>query len=127
MSQARAGRVGEAIKEVVSETVRRLKDSRITALVSVTDVEVSRDLRHAKVFVSLYGEEEDVTQTLEGLQSAIKFIRGEVARTLQLRTAPTLQIVQDPSLAHGAHIHSLLSQLKQEREEPEAPAAGDDA
>ncbi|MEB3187204.1 MAG: 30S ribosome-binding factor RbfA [bacterium] len=127
MSQARAGRVGEAIKEVVSETVRRLKDSRITALVSVTDVEVSRDLRHAKVFVSLYGEQEDVTQTLEGLQSAIKFIRGEVARTLQLRTAPTLQIVQDPSLSHGAHIHALLSQLKQEREEPESPAAGEDA
>ncbi len=127
MSQTRAGRVGEAIKEVVSETVRRLKDSRISALISVTDVELSRDLRHAKVFVSLYGEPDEVEQTMEGLQSAIKFIRGEVARTLQLRTAPTLQIVKDPSLAHGAHIHSLLSQLREEREQPEPPSPGEGA
>ena len=116
MSQTRAGRVGEAIKEVVSETLRRLKDVRITALVSVMDVEVSRDLRHAKVFVSLYGKPEEVDQTMEGLQSALKFIRGEVARTLQLRVAPTLQFVHDTSIAHGAHIHELLSQLRDERD-----------
>lgn len=124
MSNQRAERVGEAIKDVVADAIRRLKDSRITGMVSVTGVEVSGDLRHARIFVSIYGDEPTQAQTMEGLQSALGFMRSEVGKAIKLRVVPELQIRQDKSLERGAQIHDLLAQLKKERDEHEV-AGGD--
>lgn len=118
MTNQRSDRVGEAIKRLVSELLqRRLKDVRITGMVSVTDVEVSGDLRHAKVFVSIFGEKEQQDQTMEGLQSAAGFVRSEVGKQLQLRYAPDIHFHHDKSIEHGAHIAALLNKIKTDRED----------
>ena len=116
MSTQRAERIGEAIKRLVSELVqRRLKDSRITGMVSVTGVEVSGDLRHAKIFVSVYGDEEVREQTMEGLRSAKGLVRSEIAKSLDLRFAPDIQFRLDPSIERGAKIAELLQQINREK------------
>jgi ribosome-binding factor A len=116
MSTQRADRIAEAIRRLVSDLVaRRLQDARITGMVSVTDVEVSGDLRHAKVFVSVYGDEDIQVQTMEGLQSATGLVRSEVARALGLRFAPEIQFRLDQSIARGAKIAALLQQISQEQ------------
>ncbi|MNK76988.1 Ribosome-binding factor A [compost metagenome] len=119
MGSQRAGRVGEVIKEVASETIRRLKDPRITGLVSVTDVEVSGDMSHAKVFVSIYGDEDQQRETLEGLQAASGYVRTQVGREVKLRVTPEIHFRQDKSLEQGANINALLLQIKREKEQSE--------
>lgn len=119
MANQRAGRVGEVIKEIASETIRRLKDPRITGLVSVTDVEVSGDLSHAKVFVSIYGDEDQQRETLEGLQAASGFVRSQVGREVKLRVTPQIHFRQDKSIEQGANISALLNRIKREQEEGE--------
>lgn len=117
MGSQRADRVGEVIKEIASETIRRLKDPRITGMVSVTDVEVSGDMSHAKVFVSIYGDEEQQRETLEGLKAAAGFVRTQVGREVKLRVTPEIHFKQDRSIEHGANISALLNRIKREREE----------
>ncbi len=119
MGSQRAGRVGEVIKEIASETIRRLKDPRITGLVSVTDVEVSGDMSHAKVFVSIYGDEDQQRETLEGLQAASGYVRTQVGREVKLRVTPEIHFRQDKSLEQGANINALLMQIKREKEQSE--------
>lgn len=119
MGSQRAGRVGEVIKEIASETIRRLKDPRITGLVSVTDVEVSGDMSHAKVFVSIYGDEAQQRETLEGLQAASGYVRTQVGREVKLRVTPEIHFRQDKSLEQGANINALLMQIKREKEQSE--------
>jgi ribosome-binding factor A len=119
MGSQRAGRVGEVIKEVASETIRRLKDPRITGLVSVTDVEVSGDMSHAKVFVSIYGDEDQQRETLEGLQAASGYVRTQVGREVKLRVTPEIHFRQDKSLEQGANINALLMRIKREKEQNE--------
>lgn len=116
MSTQRADRIGESIKRLVSELLqRRLKDARITGMVSVTDVEVSGDLRHAKVFVSVYGDEAVQKQTMEGLRSATGLVRSEVGKQLSLRFAPEIHFKLDESIERGAKIAQLLQQISNER------------
>lgn len=116
MSTQRADRIAEAIKRLVSELLqRRLKDARITGMVSVTDVEVSGDLRHAKVFVSVYGDENVRRQTMEGLHSATGLVRSEVGKQLGLRFAPEIHFKLDESIERGAKIAQLLQQIRDER------------
>lgn len=124
MSTQRADRIGEAIKRLVSELLqRRLKDARITGMVSVTDVEVSGDLRHAKVFVSIYGDQEVQRQTMEGLKSATGLVRSEVGKQLSLRFAPEISFRLDESIERGAKIAQLLQQISNEKSEPEQNTA----
>lgn len=122
MGQQRAERVAEQIKDIVAGTIPRLKDVRIGGLISVIDVEVSGDLRHAKIFVSIYGDEETQEQTMEGLQSALGFLRSEVGKALRLRVVPDLVIKHDRSIERGAHINDLLAKIK--REEGQSPDHG---
>ena len=119
MSAQRSDRIAEAIKRIVSEMLmRRIKDARITGMVSVTDVEVSGDLRHAKVFVSIFGVEDVQQQTMAGLASAKGMIRGEVGHQLGLRSTPDLVFKQDKSAERAAHINELLQQIHSEAPDP---------
>lgn len=117
MSQ-RAQKVGEAIKREVSDLLLRgIKDSRVrSGMVSVTRVEVTGDLRHAKIYVSIYGSEEDQEQAMAGLSSAAGYIRSEIGKRVQLRYTPEVHITQDYSLAHGADILALMDRIKQQEE-----------
>ena len=108
MSGRRADRVGEAVREVIAEMlVRDIKDPRI-GMVTLTTVELTADLRHAKVFFSCVGDAVARERSLNGLRSAAGFIRSQVTRRLQLRCAPELTFVFDPSIEMAGRLASLL-------------------
>jgi ribosome-binding factor A len=109
----RPDRVAEAIRaEVATFLSQDVKDPRIVGLVTVTGVDVTRDLRSAKVFVSILGSETERTATFEGLASVAGHLRSRIGRALRLRLAPEITFKQDESIARAARIESLLSQLK---------------
>ncbi len=121
MSQQRVQRAREQIKVEISDIIRNsMRDPRIGELTTVTDVEVSSDLRQAKVFVSVYGDAALQAQTMKSLEGASGFIRTELSRRLSLRFTPEIGFALDTSIAYGARIFELLNQVKTV---PEAPAA----
>jgi ribosome-binding factor A len=113
----RMRRVDEAMKQVLSEAIPTLKDPRI-GFVTVTTVETSRDLEHAKVWVSVYGNERQRERTLQALESAAGVLQARVNRTLKLRRTPHLEFVYDRAVEHGVRMTHLIDEL--------APADGDD-
>jgi ribosome-binding factor A len=120
----RSDRVAAAIREEVANFLAEgVKDPRVTGLVTVTGVEMTRDLRHAKVFVSIMGEESQRASTIEGLTSVQGFLRSRLARSLSLRVAPEVQFVVDESVARAARIETLLNQI---RTTPTSGSTGDD-
>jgi ribosome-binding factor A len=107
----RTDRVGEAIQELVAGLlVREIKDPRI-GLITITAVRVSPDLRHARIYFSTLGDDEQRTRSLRGLRSAAGFIRGQVARQLNLRVAPELVFEFDPSLEAAERLSRLLKDV----------------
>ena len=97
-----------------------VKDPRVTGLVTVTGVDVTRDLRHARVHVSILGTEAEKKQTMEGLQSVAGHLRAKLGRTLRLRVTPELDFRYDASIAHAARIDSLLEQIRADETAPDA-------
>jgi ribosome-binding factor A len=85
-----------------------------TGMVSVTDVRVSGDLQHAKIFVSIYGSESDRAETMAGLKSATSYVRGELGRRMRLRRTPEVVFVES-SLEEGTNVLSLIGRLTEER------------
>lgn len=119
-SSDRMRRVNELLLEEIAQLLQRgIKDPRI-GFVSVIRVETTRDLQNARVYVSVYGEETDQAEALQGLSSAAGYIRHQLFRSLSLKTIPNLSFVLDDSIAHGVHIASVLKQLEQDGDEPEA-------
>jgi ribosome-binding factor A len=113
----RISRVSELIKREISQMLLfGIKDERIgTGMVSVTDVDVSGDLQHAKIFVSIYGTDEARAATMEGLQSACGYIRGQLGKRVNLRRTPELSFEEDRSLERGMRVINLIEQLAQDR------------
>jgi ribosome-binding factor A len=110
----RADRVAESIRsEVATFLAEGAKDPRIRAFVTVTGVDVTRDLRQARVFVSLMGDDADRASTLEGLSHLAAHLRSRVAKALQLRVAPEFEFRVDDSIARAARIDSLLAQARE--------------
>lgn len=143
----RVERVASLIKREISQMmVLDIKDDRVGAgMVSVTDVDVSGDLQHAKVFVSIYGTPEAKAETMEGLQAATGFVRSELGQRLRLRRTPEIIFKEDLGMERGTNVLNLINQLSQERAEkgltdeffendagtpavatPEAPIPGDE-
>src|ERR671935_1889698 len=106
----RMRRVNESVRQVLSETVGRLKDPRI-GFVTVTAVETSPDLRHARVFVSVLGSERKRVETIEGLQAAHSVLQARVARELRLKRTPQLSFEYDPSVERGVRMTKLIDEL----------------
>ncbi len=93
-----------------------IKDDRVgMGMVSVTDVDVSGDLQHATIFVSIYGTEEAKTETMAGLKSATGYVRSELGSRVRLRRTPEVIFVEDRSIERGTKVLSLLNQLEQKR------------
>ena len=108
----RPERVGGVVRQELAELLRtHVKDPRV-GFVSITGVDVSPDLRNARVLVSVMGDDETKQKTLKGLDSAKTFLRSLLAQRLQLRYTPELLFKLDDSIAYSAHIHSVLDQLK---------------
>ncbi|HET7631270.1 MAG TPA: 30S ribosome-binding factor RbfA [Gemmatimonadaceae bacterium] len=109
----RPDRVAAGVREVVATFLTEgAKDPRIVGLVTVTAVDVSRDLRHARVFVSIMGTDSERAATLEGLASVALHLRARVGRELRLRLAPEVTFRLDESVARAARIESLLAQVR---------------
>ena len=105
-------RVNEAVREVVSVRIAEgLRDPRI-GFVTVTSVDTSHDLRHARVYVSVLGSPEEREATMAGLESAHGVLQQSVARELRLKHTPTLQFVFDESIDRGMRISELLDNEK---------------
>ena len=110
--QLRIEKLQELIKQEMSKMLLTdLKDPRI-GFVTVTDVEMTGDLREAKIYVSIMGGEEQVKSSLEGLQSALGFIRREIGQRIRLRFTPEISFALDTSLDYGDHIQKLLLQVE---------------
>jgi len=110
VSSARLRRVDEAVRAVLSDAIATdLKDPRV-GFITVTSVETSPDLRHARVFVSVLGSDEERQTSLTGLDSAHGFLQGKVARELRLKHTPTLDFRYDPSIDTGMRISELLDE-----------------
>lgn len=112
MSTPRNLRVAQSIKREMSDIILRgLKDDRVSGIVSVTDVECSTDCRRARIFISVFGEEEQQESTMEALNDHAGEIRGELCRRLQLRFAPDISFKLDNSLERGAKVSALLNKI----------------
>jgi ribosome-binding factor A len=111
-------RVDAAMKQVLSEAIPTLKDPRI-GFVTVTAVETTRDLDHAKVWLSVFGNARQREKTLQALDGASGVLQARVNRELKLRRTPQLEFVYDRAVEHGVHMTQLIDEL--------APTDDDDA
>ena len=112
----RPERMSELIRHAIADAIAtELKDPRV-GFVTVTRVEVSPDVTHATVYVSVLGSTEEKTMAIEGLENASGFLRTHIARNLHLRTAPELHIQLDRGLEHAAHIDEILQKIHSEEE-----------
>ncbi|MCT7949054.1 30S ribosome-binding factor RbfA [Ancylothrix sp. C2] len=109
----RVSRVASLIKREVSlMLLSDIKDDRVGAgMVSVTDVDLSGDLQHAKIFVSIYGTESARAETMAGLRAVTGFVRSELGQRVRLRRTPEVLFVEDRSLERGDRVLSLINQL----------------
>ena len=115
MRSDRLRRVDEAMREVLSDAVtKEIKDPRV-GFVTVTAVDTASDLRHAKVFISVLGDDGVRQRSLDGLRSAHGFLQRRVADELRIKHTPTLEFLYDDSLDRGLRIEALL---QQEEESP---------
>jgi ribosome-binding factor A len=109
----RPERVGALIRQTVAEFLTGdVRDPRI-GFVTVTGVDVTADLSHATVSVSVMGSEDEKARSLEGLTSAARFLRASLARSLRLRTSPELHFRLDRGLEHAQRIDRVLKELKE--------------
>ncbi len=114
MAGYRRARINDAMQAELSAIFREVKDPRVSgAFLTVTACDVTPDLKFAKVYFSFMQGE--VKEVMRGLNAAAPYVRRRVAESLNLRITPELTFVHDTSIAHGAHIASLLNQIEREK------------
>ena len=106
-SRYRVNRVRELLHRELSDIVQCLKDPR-TRMVTVVDTEITRDLRHAKMYVSLFGTDEEQEDAMRGLSRALGFIRREVSRRVRLKYTPEIQVIYDDTAERASRIAAMV-------------------
>jgi ribosome-binding factor A len=115
MPTRRIARLNEQTRADIAQIIsREMKDPRIAGLVSITSVDLSPDLRHAHVYVSVMGTEDDRRHTLQGLRAANGFIRSQLASRMTTKRAPELQFALDQSIERGERVISLIREVERE-------------
>jgi ribosome-binding factor A len=114
MTTTRQEKVKELLKAEISDIIRREVEDPRLGMVTLTDAEVSADLRHAKVFFSVYGDQSQKDDSLRILQKAARFIRGEFAKRVNMKTTPEIVFAIDKSIEQGTRMFELLEKLKKE-------------
>lgn len=114
MANYRGGRINEEVRREISVILRdEIKDPRMTAMVSITSVKVSKDLKYAKVFVSIFGKnEEEKNETFAALKSASGYVRREVGQRMNLRNTPQIIFELDDSISYSMRIEELIEKTK---------------
>lgn len=105
-------RINGEVQKVLSEIIRsEIKDPRINPMTSVVEVSVAPDLKTCKAYISVLGDEASQKSTLEGLKSAVGYIRRQLARELNLRNTPEITFVLDQSIAYGVNMSKLIDDV----------------
>ncbi|MBQ7715531.1 MAG: 30S ribosome-binding factor RbfA [Clostridia bacterium] len=116
MAKYRQDRINDSVAKEVSRIVREIKDPRVaSSLITITAANVSQDLKFAKIFYSCIGGDEK--EIAKGLSSASGFVRGQIAKRLNLRITPEITFIYDPSVEHGIKIAEILNSLNISSEE----------
>ena len=110
---------GEVRRELSAIIQNEIKDPRIHPMTSVVEVEVAPDLKSAKAYISVLGEEQAQRDTLEGLRSAEGYIRRALARTVNLRNTPEIRFIMDQSIEYGVHMSKLIDDVNRDSLEKE--------
>ena len=126
MANYRRGRINDEVQKEIADILREVKDPRVRdAFISITGAEVAPDLKFAKIYYSVFtGDKKEIAK---GLKSSAGFIRGQLARRMNLRMTPELSFYEDNSIAYGAHISKILSgiEISEESEDESAPDSED--
>ncbi len=122
MSTKRQKRIGELIQEVISELLeKKLEDPRLR-MVTITDAEITPDLRQARIWYSVLGEPEQIKAATQALRNAAGFMRRELGMQLRLRYVPEIVFKRDDSWQQGARVDDLLQQIALESQEHDSTA-----
>jgi len=120
MSIQRSKRISEEIKKVVSSLLRNgLKDPRISPMASVTDVKTTRDLRFAYIYITVFGDDKNKEETIEGLNKAKGYIRKQIGSEINLRYTPEPVFKLDETIESAMHIDSIIKQVSTESKKEE--------
>ena len=127
MTSRRIQRINHLLRSEIAELLQReiRDDALLTSLISVTEVDTSPDLKNAKVYYSVYGEEEDVLTARTHLEHAARFLRNSLRGKLDLRVLPNLEFIYDPSLARGDRIMRLIRAIEETHVSEEEQAEPD--
>jgi len=120
--EQRLARINDELMKECANVIRQLKDPRIPALVSVLRTETTRDLSLCKVYLTMYGTDEEKAACFEAILGAAGFIRTEIARRMNLRQTPELKFIPDDSIERGQNLIQLINKVN----ETEQRQAGDD-
>lgn len=114
MVSYRNGRINEEIKKEVSNTIQnKIKDPRLSAMVSVTKVDTTKDLSYTKIYVSIFGDKNAKKETLQALKSSTSLIRKEIGSHVKLRHVPQVIIEVDETIERAIHLEGIFNQIKQ--------------
>ena len=121
MATFRADRRNEEVKKTISEVIREMKDPRISSMTALTEVEVTKDLKYAKVKVSVYDEDEKKrVSSVEALNHAAGFISHELGARMRIRAVPSIKFTLDNSISYSVRISEILNELhKADGNEPQ--------
>ncbi|WP_422486798.1 30S ribosome-binding factor RbfA [Gudongella sp. DL1XJH-153] len=118
MNEKRINRISEEVRKVVSDLIQNeIKDPRISGMPSVNKVSVTKDLRFAKIYISVLGSEEDKASTIEGLQSAKGFVRKEIGNRIDLRHVPEPLFELDESIEQALYLTKLIEEVNRNTRE----------
>ena len=115
-------RINSEVQRELANIIRgEIKDPRIHPLTSVVTVEVAPDLKTCKAYISVLGDQEAQEKTLEGLNSAVGYIRRQLAKNLNLRNTPEIRLIMDQSIEYGVHMSKLINEnhVEESREDDE--------
>ena len=111
-------RINNEVHRELSNIIRtEIKDPRVSEMTSVTDVYVAPDLKTCKAYISVLGDEDQLRETIEGLQSAVGFIRKKLAENVNLRNTPEITFVADDSIAYGVKMSKMIDDAMKDKEQ----------
>ena len=120
-------KINDEVRRVLAQIISGgIKDPRVSPMTSVLAVEVAPDLKTCKVWASVYGDDQKKKDTMEGLNSASGFIRGELARRVNLRNTPQLQFILDDSIAYGVEMSRRIDEVLAEDQRAESLRADEE-
>ena len=109
---SRLVRIRKAIMKEVSDIIQKdIKDPRVSGVISITEVDLSVDYRYARIYISIYGSEEQKEKTMDAIIGSTPSIRYEVGKRIRLRHVPELEFIKDDSLERGSRISNLIDKI----------------